>query len=74
KLVRCLAHSGSTFSEVGASGKPGAVHNLLKLASDQLKTASALAAHPLFDTSTCCANQFHATLEPKNERSFNLGA
>ncbi|MBT9160402.1 MAG: hypothetical protein DDT26_01681 [Dehalococcoidia bacterium] len=24
-LVRCLAHSGSTVSGVGASGKPGAV-------------------------------------------------
>ncbi|MBY8829930.1 hypothetical protein, partial [Hephaestia mangrovi] len=26
KLVRRLAHTGSTFSGVGASGKPGAVH------------------------------------------------
>lgn len=26
KFVRCLAHIGSTFSEVGASGKPGPVH------------------------------------------------
>ncbi|MGO7486718.1 hypothetical protein ACCT28_36880, partial [Rhizobium ruizarguesonis] len=26
KFVRCLAHDRSTFSEVGASGKPGAVH------------------------------------------------
>src|SRR5690606_23336233 len=26
ELVRCLAHTGSTFSGVGASGKPGAVH------------------------------------------------
>ena len=26
KLIRCLAHTGSTFSGVGASGKPGAVH------------------------------------------------
>jgi hypothetical protein len=25
KLVRRFAHIGSTFSEVGASGKPGAV-------------------------------------------------
>src|SRR5208283_2487494 len=27
ELVRCLACHGSTFSRVGASGKPGAVHN-----------------------------------------------
>ncbi|WP_034159975.1 hypothetical protein, partial [Sphingomonas sp. ERG5] len=27
KLVRRLAHTGSTFSGVGASGKPGAVHS-----------------------------------------------
>ncbi len=26
ELVRHLAHDGSTFSGVGASGKPGAVH------------------------------------------------
>jgi hypothetical protein len=30
ELVRCLAHIGSTFSGVGASGKPGAVHLLTK--------------------------------------------
>lgn len=48
--------------------------SLLRLASDELKAASVLASHPLFDTSTCCANHFHPTLEPKNERSFNLGA
>src|SRR5271154_2916162 len=29
ELVRCLACHGSTFSRVGASGKPGAVHLLL---------------------------------------------
>jgi hypothetical protein len=28
KLVRRLAHTGSTFSGVGASGKPGAVQLL----------------------------------------------
>ena len=27
KLVRRIAHGGSTFSRVGASGKPGAVHD-----------------------------------------------
>ncbi|WP_242141242.1 hypothetical protein, partial [Sphingomonas sp. TREG-RG-20F-R18-01] len=27
KLVRRLAHTGSTFSGVGASGKPGAVQS-----------------------------------------------
>jgi hypothetical protein len=27
ELVRCLAHDGSTFSGVGASGKPGAVQD-----------------------------------------------
>ncbi|MEP9403715.1 hypothetical protein, partial [Sphingomonas sp. VNH70] len=27
KLVRRLAHTGSTFSGVGASDKPGAVHD-----------------------------------------------
>ncbi len=27
-FVRCLAHDGSTFSGVGASGKPGAVHKI----------------------------------------------
>ncbi|WP_210178128.1 hypothetical protein, partial [Sinorhizobium saheli] len=27
KFVCCLAHIGSTFSEVGASGKPGAVQS-----------------------------------------------
>lgn len=27
KFVRRFAHIGSTFSEVGASGKPGAVHS-----------------------------------------------
>src|ERR1700677_206470 len=26
ELIRCLARHGSTFSTVGASGKPGAVH------------------------------------------------
>ncbi|WP_142779262.1 hypothetical protein [Agrobacterium sp. T29] len=34
KTVRCLAHVGSTFSEVGASGKPGAVHKLTMLGYD----------------------------------------
>ncbi len=58
----------------GAAGERAEPLTLLKLASDQLKTASALAGHPLFDTSTCCANQFHPNPEPNNERSFNLGA
>jgi|GEM_PF-4432674 len=30
---RCLTHDGSSFSEVGASGKPGAVHVAELLAS-----------------------------------------
>jgi hypothetical protein len=27
KLVRCLAHDAPSYSGVGASGKPGAVHD-----------------------------------------------
>ncbi|WP_221442159.1 hypothetical protein, partial [Sphingobium wenxiniae] len=39
KLVRRLAHIDSTYSEVGASGKPGAVHSAFAVGKEE---ASAL--------------------------------
>src|ERR1700730_12672064 len=37
KLVRCLACHPSTFSRVGASDKPGAVHTLIRPLTEPLQ-------------------------------------
>ena len=55
KLVRCLACHGSTFSRVGASDKPGAVH------ADYLDSLTAPLNEPLLRELMLFTNDLDAT-------------
>lgn len=59
KLVRCLADTGSTFSEIGASGKPGAVHSAARTIFSPVLTRMASAQRQSTRSSRPRSAQLH---------------